>query len=89
MANTQPTLTERDERGHVKVPFPVKRPTVPCDACEAPAIKVRNTQYGDFAACAEHERYLAGWIRSARYEAHCEAKAAARFEDAAYGRDYD
>ena len=88
MANTQPILTERDERGHVKVPFPYKRPTVPCDACEAPASQVKNTQYGDFAACPAHESYLPGWIRDARTEARCEAQAAARFEDAAYGRAY-
>jgi len=64
-----------------------KRP-VACDICPAIlATTIKRTRYGVFAACAEHEKNLAGWIADARHEAICDAKAAASFEDRAYGRD--
>ncbi len=64
----------------------VIKPT--CMICPAPSVVRKRDSGGTYyRACAEHRSYLSGWVRDANNERYCESRAAADFEDRAYGRD--
>ena len=66
---------------------PVNLPTK-CDICPDAPVRFAGDCLGNvLAACKSHDRYLDGWVRDTLSEVNAETRAAARFEDMAYGYD--
>lgn len=62
----------------------------PCDICPKARTLFGADSLGHvYSACADHEKYLPGWIADADHESACDSVASARYEERAYGHDDD
>jgi hypothetical protein len=76
-----------DDECEVEAHLPANLPTF-CNACNAPADHFAGDCLGNVHdECESHRSYLSGYVRDVENEVRCDGIAAARFEDAAYGRD--